>query len=129
MCEFCPEFCTACNWDAGITDVVCTACDSGYKTYDGGCVSNCPSTFYLDGETCVSCEDANCDTCSGAGTGVCTSCSDTYLLRTDSTCDTTCHTDEYDPADGTNICSSCPDNCLTCTSDTSCDTCEATYVL
>jgi hypothetical protein len=77
MCEECPEFCTACNWDAGEADVVCTECETGYKTLEGACVSNCPDTFYLDGESCISCEDANCDTCSGSGTSVCTACSDT----------------------------------------------------
>ncbi|ESU40521.1 Variant-specific surface protein [Giardia duodenalis] len=65
----------------------CTACLGSYYLYSGGCYATCPDGTYADSSAhkCTAC-DGTCNTCSGAGTDKCTSCStaENYLKLTDS---------------------------------------------
>ena len=72
--------CTQCSTDclSCVSANNCTSCNTGLILYNGLCYASCPSSVpYLINNECVSCDIANCKTCSNA---LCGSCQTGYLL-------------------------------------------------
>ena len=73
VCTQCPTDCLSC-----VSANNCTSCNTGLILYNGLCYASCPpSVPYLVNNECVSCDIANCKTCSNA---LCGSCQAGYLL-------------------------------------------------
>lgn len=86
-----------------------------------------PFSGYFDNLTAVSVKcPLACLTCSSIT--VCSSCSTSYFLRPDHSCQSSCE-DGYFPDNSTNICQNCPSNCSRCSSSLSCSACNANYYL
>jgi len=71
---------------------------------------------------CLACPSI-CTACTSLA--VCTACADTYFLRVDKYCYTTCLV-RYFANSGNNTCTNCPYDCLTCNPNGSCLSCDIT---
>ena len=113
----------------------CTLCANGFYLYNGTCLSECPSGYYLSiASGLQSCEVCQlpCLTCSGYST-YCLTCNTSsilinkYLYTTlnSSICTNGCPLNFYFTEDL--ICQPCIPPCLSCSSPTSCSSCVPTY--
>ncbi|KAH0576070.1 Cysteine-rich membrane protein 2 [Spironucleus salmonicida] len=110
-CTACSDKCTNCT-----SAVTCTACQDG---------------FSVDGNKCVTCEDANCNICS-ANKNVCTKCNTGYLT-VDGKCELKCYQGQSVCAANQiclTTCKTCSENCMTCeVTVTSCTSCAPGFTL
>lgn len=146
-CVDCPLNCDTCEDETGMcygcvsnfelnADTNECACSEGLYDIGGEC-GTCDSATYYDGYSCADCPD-NCLECVD-GTGMCTTCKDTYFTDDNGWC--FCPTDTHfeengycteipDCYDGQffngNTCTDCGDRCASC-SDISgiCNECSA----
>ena len=82
------------------------------------CVTECPSKFFRDLNSCKKCHPS-CQSCTGPLENQCLSCSPNYF-RTNHACVTSCPSGTF-LLD--NKCVHCIDNCSRCTSKMTCDLC------
>ncbi|XP_054285340.1 furin-like protease 2 [Macrosteles quadrilineatus] len=117
-CMKCPTGCSTCN------SATCLSCEVGYTlNKKGKCVlegsSQCgPSQFY-SGTHCESCHDS-CDSCHGAASNNCLSCSGQLLLER-SSCVGGCSAGYYPEQ---SQCVQCLHTCSQCVSRINCTTCK-----
>ena len=107
--------CSACldGYSYDSDTAICFVCPAGCYECDPANPNSCSSCLdgsYLDGTSCLTCDDA-CTTCSGTATS-CQSCPNTQYFNS-----------------STNICDNCTNNCITCSNDTSCEVCRKGFVV
>ncbi|KAM8885583.1 extracellular matrix organizing protein FRAS1 isoform 1-T2 [Spinachia spinachia] len=122
-CLACSPDCQRCAADL-LTAVgsVCLWCRAARTWLLGDhCVSSCPRGHYGRHGACIVCHPS-CETCSGSGPLLCTSCPAGNLLLPSGICGHQCTPGYYDNGQG--ICQACDLQCLTCDLPGVCTSCR-----
>jgi proprotein convertase subtilisin/kexin type 5 len=101
----CNSECATCK---SLSRTDCLSCYEYKVLFNGECLSECPSGYYLSDERCLSCVYP-CTTCSSAG--ACTSCFFPYFLVNDKCELINCPAGTYEE---NSACQPCSKACLTC---------------
>ncbi|CAK6978403.1 extracellular matrix protein FRAS1 [Scomber scombrus] len=122
-CRECSSDCQRCTADlqTGVGSV-CLWCKVPRTWLLGDhCVSHCPQGRYGWHGACMRCHPS-CESCSGAGPLVCTSCPVNSVLLPSGVCATKCPLGYYD--NGHRVCQACANQCLTCDMSGVCTSCR-----
>ncbi|KAK8865045.1 hypothetical protein M9Y10_010575 [Tritrichomonas musculus] len=109
----CSSHCSEC-----ISESICTKCLDNFFLYEGVCISDCPSTHFVQNQECIKC-DKSCATCTETSTH-CTSCNEGFYLHAND-CISKCPTGStgiesvcYECTSPCKTCSLTRENCLSC---------------
>jgi hypothetical protein len=114
-CKACSTDCLKCE-----NENTCTVCQEGFLNYNGTCLEECPMGWIpTDNNTCVKCNQDDCEVCNPANLEICMKCKD-GLVKYKDRCERACPNGTYKKDD---ICINCNSNCEICEDAKTCVKC------